>query len=140
MCYDDRQQETWVKLLEKMEQDDNPPAGHDFQSGSSLQDWIKHELSHLAAQEQDDLAAAGLGARNLSLRMPLAVHLMLSRIAEKLDRSKSAVSEEVLTWAVRDVYKQFSLPPLTPVDLSEFAAQLEKTPAEKPASTRKISR
>ena len=122
-----------------MEQDDAAPAGHDFGSGSGLQDWIKHELSHLAAQEQDDLATAGLGARNLSLRMPLAVHLMLSRIAEKLDRSKSAVSEEVLTWAVRDVYKQFGLPPLTPADLSEFAALLEKTPAEKPAKTRKDS-
>ncbi len=126
-------------FLEKMEQDEIP-AGHDFQSGSSLQDWITHELSHLAAQEQDDLAAAGLGARNLSLRMPLAVHLMLARIAEKLDRSKSAVSEEVLTWAVRDVYKQFGLPPLTPADLAEFAAQLEKAPAEKPASTRKNAR
>ena len=128
-----------------MEQDENKhgqcaAAGHDFQSGSSLQDWIKHELSHLAAQEQDDLAAAGLGARNLSLRMPLAVHLMLVRIAEKLDRSKSAVSEEVLTWAVRDVYKQFGLPPLTHKDLSEFAALLEKAPAEKPASVRKNAR
>ena len=116
------------------------PAGHDFQSGSSLQDWIKHELSHLAAQEQDDLAAAGLGARNLSLRMPLAIHLMLTRIAEKLDRSKSAVSEEVLTWAVRDVYKQFGLPPLTSADLSEFAAQLEKSPADKPAAAKKHGR
>ena len=123
--------------MEQTEQCSPAPAGHDFGSGSSLQDWIKHELSHLAAQEQDDLAAAGLGARNLSLRMPLAIHLMLSRIAEKLDRSKSAVSEEILTWAVRDVYKQFGLPPLTPADLAEFAALLEKSPAEKPAGARK---
>ena len=119
--------------LDKQE-DDAPPAGHDFQSGSGLQDWIKHELSHLAAQEQDAFAAAGLGARNLSLRMPLAVHLMLARIAEKLDRSKSAVSEEILTWAVRDVYRQFGLPPLTHADLAEFAAQLEKAPVDKPAA------
>ena len=125
--------------MEQMEQGE-APAGHDFGSGSGLQDWIKHELSHLAAQEQDDLAAAGLGARNLSLRMPLAVHLMLSRIAEKLDRSKSAVSEEILTWAVRDVYKQFGLPPLTSADLSEFAALLEKAPVEKLAATRKNTR
>jgi len=124
--------------LEKME--DETPPGHDFQSGSSLQDWIKHELSHLAAQEQDDLAAAGMGARNLSLRMPLAIHLMLTRIAEKLDRSKSAVSEEVLTWAVRDVYKQFGLPLLTHADLAEFAALLEKAPAGRPAATRKNAR
>ncbi len=123
-----------------MRQDESAMGGHDFQSGSGLQDWITHELSHLAAQEQDDLAAAGLGARSLSLRMPLAVHLMLSRIAEKLDRSKSAVSEEVLTWAVRDVYKQFGLPPLTPADLAEFAAQLEKTPAEKSAPAKKTIR
>ena len=115
-------------------------TGHEFGSDSGLQDWIKHELSHLAAQERDSLAEAGLGARNLSLRMPLAVHLMLTRIAEKLDRSKSAVSEEVLTWAVRDVYKQFGLPPLTRADLTEFAAQLEKTPADKPAAAKKTGR
>ena len=116
---------------------DDKMTGHDFQSGSSLQDWIRHELSHLAAQEQDGPAEAGLGARNLSLRMPLAVHLMLTRIAEKLDRSKSAVSEEVLTWAVRDVYKQFDLPPLTHADLTDYAAQLEKAPAEKLPVTKK---
>ena len=102
-----------------------------------MQDWIKHELSHLAAQEQDDLAVAGLGARNLSLRVPLAVHLMLSRIAEKLDRSKSAVSEDVLTRAVRDVYRQFDLPPLTHADLTDFAALLEKTPAAKSEAAKK---
>ena len=112
-------------------------AGHDFQSESGLQDWIKHELAHLAAQQQDDLTAAGLGARNLSLRMPLTVHLMLARISETLDRSKSAVSEEILTWAVRDVYKQFGLTPLTHADLAEFAALLEKAPAEKPSGARK---
>ncbi len=107
-------------------------TGHEFENESGLQDWIKHELSHLAAQEQE-LAGTALGSRNLSLRVPLALHLMLSRISEKLDRSKSAVSEEVLTSAVRDVYKQFDLPPVTQEDLEEFAALLEKAPAEKPA-------
>ncbi len=108
-------------------------TGHDFESESGLQDWIKHELSHLAAQEQE-LAGSALGSRNLSLRVPLALHLMLTRIAEKLDRSKSAVAEEVLTWAIRDVYKQFDLPPMTQADLEEFAALLEKAPADKPAA------
>ena len=113
-------------------------TGHEFESESGLQDWIKHELAHLAAQEQNDLTAAGLGARNLSLRMPLAIHLMLTKIAEKLERSKSAVSEEILTWAVRDVYKQFGLPPLSHADLSEFAALLE-APADKAPVRRKKS-
>ncbi len=107
-------------------------TGHDFESDSGLQDWIKHELSHLAAQEQE-LAGSALGSRNLSLRVPLALHLMLMRIAEKLGRSKSAVSEEVLTRAIRDVYKQFDLPPVTQADLEEFAALLEKAPADKTA-------
>ena len=109
-------------------------TGHEFESESGLQDWIKHELSHLAAQEQEKLAGTALGSRNLSLRVPLALHLMLTRIAEKLDRSKSAVAEEVLTWAIRDVYKQFDLPPVTQADLEEFAALLEKAPADKPAA------
>ena len=109
-------------------------TGHEFESESGLQDWIKHELSHLAAQEQEKLMGTTLGSRNLSLRVPLALHLMLARIAGKLDRSKSAVSEEVLTWAIRDVYKQFDLPPVTQADLEEFAAQLEKAPADKPAA------
>ncbi len=109
-------------------------TGHEFESESGLQDWIKHELSHLAAQEQERLAGTALGSRNLSLRVPLALHLMLARISDKLDRSKSAVSEEVLTWAVRDVYKQFDLPPVTQADLEEFAALLEKAPADKKAS------
>lgn len=111
-----------------MSQEESVMTGHDFGSGSSLQDWITHELSHLTAQ-QEDLAENTLGDRNLSLRVPLALHLMLSRIAEKLDRSKSAVSEEILTRAVRDVYKQFGLPALIHTDLTEFAAQIEKTPA-----------
>ena len=115
-------------------------TGHEFESESGLQDWIKHELSHLAAQEQEKLAGTTLGSRNLSLRVPLALHLILTRIGEKLDRSKSAISEEVLTWAVRDVYKQFGLPPLTQADLEEFAALLEKTPAEKPATAKKTAR
>ena len=123
-----------------MIQNEDAMTGHEFQSGSSLQDWITHELSHLTAQEQADLARTDFGDRNLSLRVPLALHLMLSRIAEKLDRSKSAVSEEILTWAVRDVYKQFDLPPLTHTDLTEFAAQIEKTPAEKSALTKKNAR
>jgi predicted transcriptional regulator len=108
-------------------------TGHDFESDSGLQDWIKHELSHLAAQEQE-LAGTALGSRNLSLRVPLALHLMLARISEKLDRSKSAVAEEVLTCAIRDVYKQFDLPPVTQADLEEFAALLEKAPADKAAA------
>lgn len=104
-------------------------SGHNFESGSGLQEWIEHELSHLAAQGQEELAEA-LGDRNLSLRAPLAVHLMLARIAEKISRSKSAVSEEILTHAVRDVYKQLSLPPLTREDVAAFAAQGDKS-AEK---------
>ncbi len=109
-------------------------TGHEFESESGLQDWISHELSHLAAQEQEKLTGTRMGSRNLSLRVPLALHLMLARISEKLDRSKSAVSEEILTRAVRDVYKQFDLPPLTQADLEEFAALLEKAPADKPAA------
>ena len=112
-------------------------TGHEFESESGLQDWIKHELSHLVAQEQE-LAGTALGSRNLSLRVPLTLHLMLARIAEKLDRSKSAVSEEVLTWAIRDVYKQLDLPPLTQADLGEFAAQLEKVPADKPSAKKTV--
>ena len=101
-------------------------SGHNFESGSGLQDWIEHELSHLAAQDQDKQAEA-LGDRNLSLRAPLAVHLMLARIAEKISRSKSAVSEEVLSHAVRDVYTQFGLPRVTREDVAAFAAQNDKT-------------
>ena len=134
MFYWDRQQATGGGM-----QEESAMTGHDFGSGSSLQDWIKHELSHLAAQ-QEDLAETALGDRNLSLRVPFALHLMLSRIAEKLDRSKSAVSEEILTWAVRDVYKQFGLPPLTYTDLKGFAGQLEKTPAEKALASKKTAR
>ena len=111
-------------------------TGHEFESESGLQDWIKHELSHLAAQEQEKLLGTALGSRNLSLRVPLALHLMLARIAEKLDRSKSAVAEEVLTWAIRDVYKEFGLPTVTQADLEEFAALVEKSPADKPAAKR----
>ena len=114
--------------------------GHDFHNGSGLQDWIEHELSHLASQDQEDLLKADLGDRNLSLRMPLALHLMLSSIAEKLSRSKSAVSEEILTWAVRDVYRQFDLPPLTREHLEEYAAQMEKTPPEKVPPVKKAAR
>jgi len=114
-------------------------TGHEFDGDSGLQEWIKHELSHLAAQEQD-LAGTGLGSRNLSLRVPLSLHLMLARIAEMLDRSKSAVSEEILTRAVRDVYREFDLPPLTQADLEEFAALLEKSPGDKPAVPKKTAR
>ncbi len=110
--------------------------GHEFHDGGSLQDWIEHELSHLAAQDQEDLLETSLGDRNLSLRLPLVLHLMIARIAEKLGRSKSAVSEEILTWAVRDVYKQINLPKPTPSELEEFASQIEnlgrkKVPAPK---------
>ena len=119
-----------------MGQDESGMSGHEFQSGSCLQDWIEHELSHLAAQQEETVENT-LGDRNLSLRVPLALHLMLSRIAEKLDRSKSAISEEILTRAVRDVYKQFDLPCLTNPELTEYAAQLEKTPAEKPIFAKK---
>ena len=105
--------------------------GHEFQSGSGLQDWIEHELSHLAAQGVED--EAGLGDRNLSLRAPLAVHLMLARIAEKLGRSKSATSEEILTHAVRDVYRRFDLPRLTRAEVEEFAAQGDRAVGERTA-------
>lgn len=114
--------------------------GHDFHNGSGLQDWIEHEMSHLASQDRDDLINTMMGDRNLSLRMPLAMHLMISRIAEKLSRSKSSVSEEILSWAIRDVYKQFELPKLTQVDLEEFAANIEKPISDKPAGSKKVIR
>ncbi|BDI28144.1 hypothetical protein CCAX7_001950 [Capsulimonas corticalis] len=106
--------------------------GHEFQSGLRLQDWIEHELSHLAAKEQEDAVSVNIADRNLSLRTPVVIHVQLARIAEKLGRSKSGVSEEILQHAVRDVYQQFGLPPVTREDVEEFAAGAEKPAAEKP--------
>ncbi len=114
--------------------------GHEFHNGNGLQDWIEHELSHLISQDQEEAINSGLGDRNLSLRMPLAMHLMLTRVAEKLGRSKSAVSEEILTWAIRDVYRQFNLPPLTQDDLEEFASQIEKPAPEKTVTPKQRAR
>jgi len=114
--------------------------GHKFHNGSSLQDWTEHELSHSALQDQEELIDTDLGDRNLSLRMPTAMHLMLARIAERLGRSKSAVSEEISTLSVRDVYRQFDLPRLTQADLEEFAIQIEKPTPEKAPATKKTGR
>lgn len=105
--------------------------GHSFKNGSQLQTWIEHELAHLAAQMQEDALSAEIADRNLSLRMPVAIHLMLYRLAEKLGRSKTAVAEEVLTHAVRDAYAQFDLPKITQADVVEYGSQSEKPIAEK---------
>ncbi|MEO7716158.1 MAG: hypothetical protein ABIY70_08140 [Capsulimonas sp.] len=105
--------------------------GHEFQSGMRLQDWIEHELSHLEAKEQEEAIGANIADRNLSLRTPVVIHVQLARIAEKLGRSKSGVSEEILQHAVRDVYQQFGLPPVTREDVEEFGASSEKPSADK---------
>ncbi|MGO8672859.1 MAG: hypothetical protein ACLQVD_16045 [Capsulimonadaceae bacterium] len=106
--------------------------GHSFLDGSELQHWIEHEIAHLAAHEQDEVAVTEIPDRNLSLRMPIAVHLMVYRIAEKLGRSKTAVAEEILTHAVRDVYRKFDLPRVSTPDLLDYASQTEKAIVERP--------
>ena len=107
---------------------------HGFGSGSKLQNWIEHELIHLAVHEQEEALETELPDRNLSLRIPIATHLMLYRIAQKLGRSKTGCAEEVVNSAVKDVYRQFGLPPLTAADLEEYASQTEKAIPEKAGS------
>jgi len=72
--------------------------------------------------------------RSLSLRVPIATHLMLYRIAQKLGRSKTACAEEILDIAVKDVYRQIELPRITTADIEEYALQTEKTLPEKTKS------
>ncbi|MBV9850957.1 MAG: hypothetical protein JO250_14900 [Armatimonadetes bacterium] len=108
-----------------------PINGHDFRSGNQLQSWIEHELAHLAVQDQEDSGEVSLPDRNLSLRIPVMTHLMLYRIAQKLGRSKTALGEEILIHAVRDVYRQFDLPRISTADLEEYASQTEKAIPEK---------
>ena len=104
---------------------------HGFGSGSKLQNWIEHELIHLAMQNQEEAVETELPDRNLSLRIPLVTHLMLYRVAQKLGRSKTGCAEEVINSAVKDVYQQFGLPPVTAADLEEYASQTEKAIPEK---------
>ena len=105
--------------------------------GSRLQNWIEHELLHLAMHTPQDTVETELPDRNLSLRIPLVTHLMLYRIAQKLGRSKTACAEEVINNAVKDVYGQFGLPPIIAVDLEDYASQTEKAIPEKGAGARK---
>ena len=105
--------------------------GHSLHNASKLQNWIEHELIHLAEQNEEELVETEIPDRSLSLRIPITTHLMLYRIAQKLGRSKTACSEEVLTIAVRDVYGQLELPRITPGDIDEYAQQTEKAIPEK---------
>ena len=105
--------------------------GHNLHSASRLQNWIEHELIHLATLDEEEVIGTDIPDRSLSLRVPVATHLMLYRIAQKLGRSKTASAEEILDIAVRDVYKQIELPPLTAEDIQEYAAQTEKPLPEK---------
>jgi hypothetical protein len=79
--------------------------GRNLHNASRLQNWIKHELIHLAAQDAEEVIETDIPDRSLSLRVPVATHLMLYRIAQKLGRSRTASAEETLAIAVRDVYK-----------------------------------
>ena len=105
--------------------------GHNQHDGSKLQNWIEHELIHLAAQEDEELVETEIPDRSLSLRTPITTHLMLYRIAQKLGRSKTACAEEILNIAVRDVYGQLNLPRLTGADIEDYASQTEKALPEK---------
>lgn len=107
---------------------------HGFETDSDLQNWINHELIHLAVQEEGQVTT-DIPDRNLSLRIPLATHLMLYRIAQKLGRSKTGCAEEIVNNAVKDVYQQFGLPLLTATDLEEYASQTEKAIPEKSSAT-----
>lgn len=111
--------------------------GHNLDNTSRLQNWIEHELDHLAAAEEEEAAETDIPDRSLSLRVPITTHLMLYRIAQKLGRSKTASAEEILDIAVKDVYKQIELPRLTAEDIEEYAAQTEKTLPEKAAGSTK---
>ena len=108
--------------------------GHNLHSASRLQNWIEHELIHLATLDEEEVIGTEIPDRSLSLRVPVATHLMLYRIAQKLGRSKTASAEEILGIAVRDVYKQIELPSLTAEDIQEYAAQTEKPLPEKAAA------
>ncbi len=105
--------------------------GHNLNDGSKLQNWIEHELIHLAAQDEEELVETKILDRSLSLRTPITTHLMLYRIAQKLGRSKTACAEEILNIAVRDVYGQLDLPSLTGGDIEDYASQTEKAIPEK---------
>ncbi len=108
--------------------------GHNLHSASKLQNWIEHEMIHLAAQDEEEVIETEIPDRSLSLRIPITTHLMLYRIAQKLGRSKTACAEEILNIAVKDVYRQIELPRITASDIEEFALQTEKTLPEKTAS------
>ena len=105
--------------------------GHGPQ-GSSLQNWVEHERVHLAIHNEEEAVVTDIPARNLSLRVPIATHVMLHRLAQKLGRSKTACAEEIIANAVRDVYHEFDMPKLRADDLEEFASQHEKGLPEKP--------
>ena len=111
--------------------------GHNLHSTSKMQSWIEHELIHLATVDEEEATETDIPDRSLSLRVPVATHLMLYRIAQKLGRSKTASAEEILDIAVKDVYKQIELPRLTAEDIEEYAAQTEKTLPEKAAGNTK---
>ena len=107
--------------------------GHNLHDASRLQNWIEHELIHLAALEEEEIVETEIPDRNLSLRIPITTHLMLYRIAQKLGRSKTAGAEEILNIAVRDVYGQLGLTPLAVADIEDSASQTEKAIPEKAA-------
>ena len=104
--------------------------GHGL-NGSRLQNWIEHEVLHLKMNREKDVLEADIPDRSLSLRVPIAAHVMLSRIAQNLSRSKTACGEEIICNAIRDAYEQFDLPPLQRKDLEDYVAQTEKTAGEK---------
>ncbi len=108
--------------------------GHNLHNASKLQNWIEHELIHLATLDEEEVVETDIPDRSLSLRVPITTHLMLYRIAQKLGRSKTACAEEILDIAVKDVYKQIELPRITVADIEEYALQTEKTLPEKAAS------
>ena len=100
--------------------------------GSRLQNWIEHELLHLAMHKEKEDLGPEIPDRSLSLRIPVTTHVMLQRIAYSLGRSKTACAEEILNTAVRDVYQQFGLSPLTQADLEEHVAQTERAGDKRP--------
>lgn len=110
--------------------------GHNLHNASKLQNWIEHELIHLASLDEEETIATEIPDRSLSLRIPITTHLMLYRIAQKLGRSKTAGAEEILGIAVKDVYQKLDLSPMTVTDIEEYASQTEKTLPEKPGSAR----
>jgi len=108
--------------------------GHNLHGASKLQNWIEHEMIHLAALDEEEVVETEIPDRSLSLRVPITTHLMLYRIAQKLGRSKTACAEEILDIAVKDVYRQIELPRITVADIEEYALQTEKSLPEKAAS------